>query len=250
MDCRMPILAALCLTTLNGCVTTQPTSQAPVPADPPAHAKVQKAADGPKRPPLPGTYVALAIIKEREADKSKDAAQQMKSYDEARKYFQEALKLDAHYRDAVQGLARVYARMEDYSHALEIYEKALDKSPKDHGMWFDMGMCYCRKKELVRAVPCFQRALQLDPENRQYMKTVGFALARCGQTEQALDVLTQAMGSALAHYNIARMMDHMGQADLCARHLDLALQMNPNLEQARDMLEWQEMPRPLLQFSE
>jgi tetratricopeptide (TPR) repeat protein len=250
MDCRMSVLVALSLTTLSGCMTTQSTQDS-IAADPPPHAKVQKPADGPKRPPLPSTLVALAVLKEREADRSKDQpAQQMKDYDEARKYFQEALRVDGQYRDALQGLARVYTRMEDYSHALEIYDKALEKSPKDHGMWFDLGMCYCHKKELDHALPCFQKALELDPENRQYMKTLGFMFARCGQPEQGLAVLAQAMGEALAHYNMARMMDHLGQPDQCSRYLQMALQKNPNLDEARDMLVRQEMPRPVLQFSE
>src|ERR1700693_36833 len=97
MDCRLFTLVALSLTLGGGCVTTtQSTTEAPITAaDPPPRAIVQKALEGPKRPPLPGTVVALAIIKEREAETSKDAAQQMKLYDEARQYFQEALKIDA-----------------------------------------------------------------------------------------------------------------------------------------------------------
>jgi tetratricopeptide (TPR) repeat protein len=237
MDCRMSVLAALILAVGSGCVTTQPSAQTPVNApEPPPQVAIQKTKDGPKRPPLPGTVVALATIKEREADKIKDAAQQIKLYDEARQYYQDALSIDATYRDAVQGLARVYTRMDDYEHAFEIYRKALDKTPKDHGMWFDLGMCHSRKKELAQAVGCFQKALELSPENRSYMKTLGFMLARTGQTEQSLVLLTRVMGTALAHYNIALMMEHLGQPDQCRKHLQLALQTNPNLDQARTML--------------
>jgi tetratricopeptide (TPR) repeat protein len=237
MDCRMSILAVLSLTIGSGCVTTQqatPFSTGPSDA---STRVVEKAKDGPKRPPLPGTVVAVAIIREKEAEKAKDAGERIKMYDDARLYFQEALKIDPKYRDAVQGLARVYARMDDYEHALAVYQKAIEKTPQDHGLWFDMGMCYSRKKELAKALPCFQKALELDPENRPYMKQLGFTLARLGQTEQSLALLTRAMGPALAHYNLARMMEHMGQPDNARRHLQLALQLNPNLEQARELLE-------------
>ena len=126
--------------------------------------------------------------------------------------------------------------MDDFARALELYHKALDKTPQDHGLWFDMGLCLNRQKEWVRAIPCFQKALELDPENRQYMKTLGFTLVRAGQTEQGLTHLSHAMGTALAHYNVAHMLDHMQQPDQCRLHLQLALEINPNLEQARDML--------------
>jgi tetratricopeptide (TPR) repeat protein len=250
----MSLLMALSLTGLCGCLATQPTSPAPgISADPPPNAVVHKAAEGPKRPPLPGTVVALAYIKEREGDKAKEIQempQMMKLYDEARQRYQEALRIDPNYRDAIQGLARVYTRLEDYARAQEVYQKALEKNPKDHGMWYDMGSCYCRKKELDRALSCFQKALELDPENRAYMKTLGFTLARMGQSERGLELLTRAMGTALAHYNMARMMEHLGQPDACRRHLELALQINPNLAQARDMLALGDTPRPVLQFSE
>ncbi len=103
-------------------------------------------------------------------------------------------------------------------------------------MWFDLGMCYSRQKDLAQARQCYQKALDLDPENLSYMKQMGFTLARLGQTDQGLAYLTRAMGAALAHYNLARMMDHMGQPDQCRRHLELALQINPSLPQAREML--------------
>jgi tetratricopeptide (TPR) repeat protein len=237
MDCRMSLLAALVLALGSGCVSTQQSAPTAInPSEATARVVVQKPKEGPKRPPLPGTVVSLALIKEREGDKAKDAAEQMKLYDEARQYYQEALRIDSTYRDAIQGLARVYSRMNDYEHAFDTYRKALDKTPKDHGMWFDMGMCYNRKKDLAQAIGCFQKALELDLENRQYRITLGFTLARAGQTEQGLALLTRALGSAMAHYNMARLMHHMGNADQCRHHLHLALQTNPGLEQARDML--------------
>ena len=238
MDCRMSVLAAFSLVILSvGCVSPQQSAQVPtVVTEIPHNAVIEKAKDGPKRPPLPGTVVAVAIINEREAEKAKDAGQQIKLYDQARQYYQEALKIDPKYRDAIQGLARTYTRMSDYEHALDIYQKALDKNNKDHGLWFDMGMCYSRQQDLPRALPCFQKAMELDPENRQYMKQLGFTLARIGQTEQSLALLTRAMGTALAHYNLARMFEHMNQPEECKRHLEIALQINPNLEAARMML--------------
>jgi tetratricopeptide (TPR) repeat protein len=231
----MSVLAALCLALGSGCVSTPP---APVPFNElPPHAVLQKEPELPKRPPLPGTVVALARIKERDADKSKDAAEQMKLYDDARQIYQQALTVDPAYRDAIQGLARVYSHMDNYTRALEVYQKALDKNPKDHGLWYDLGMCHSRKRDLARAIPCFQKALDLEPENRQYMTKLGFTLVWVGQTDQGLAHLTHAMGTALAHYNFARVMDQQGQKEACRQHLELALQINPKLDQAREMLD-------------
>ena len=250
MDCRTSLLVALCLALGSGCVHTPqrlPQPNVP-PQNPPqsfsnaaskagaAQVAIQKPKDGPKRAPLPGTVVALAILKEREADKTQDVGLQRKLYDQARQFYQEALDIDASHRDAFQGLARVYTRLEDYDRAFTTYHKALEKNPKDHGLWIDLGMCHNRKKDFNEAIPCFQKALDLDPQNLQYIQTLGFTLARAGQTDQSLALLTRTMGAPLAHYNVARMMLHMGQADAGRQHLQIALQINPNLEPAQEML--------------
>jgi tetratricopeptide (TPR) repeat protein len=248
MDCRMSFLAVLTLSFGGGCVTTQPSEIANKPPESTKQVAVEQPKDSARRQPLPGTVVAVAVIKERDADKMDNAALKMRTYDDARKYFQDALKIDPNYRDTIQGLARVYTKMEDFEHALEIYNKTLAKNPKDHGMWFDLGSCYSRKKDLAAALPCFQKALELDPENRAYMKQVGFTQARLGQTEQGLAQLTRAMGAALAHYNLARMFEHMGQKDECRRHLEIALQLNPNLDEAREMLSQSPAQRANLEF--
>ncbi len=243
MDGRIALVLALPLTLLAcGCVSGPPLHNNPAqaavkpPEPPPPQVVLEKPKDGPKRQPKPGTVVALAEFREREAEKVEDPGQKMRLRDLARQHYQDALKIDPNYRDAQAGLARVYASLGDFDHAFETYRKALAKAAKDHGMWYDMGMCHNRRKDWNEACKCFQMALELDPENRQYMQTLGFTMARAGQIDQSVAILSRAMGSALAHYNAARMLKHLGQPDVCRQHLQLALQVNPNLDQAREML--------------
>lgn len=251
MDCRKSLVLAAFILALGsgGCVglqqrigqtfkpattTSTVVSKSAEPQLPQSMA-AHKAKDEPKRKPLPSTVVALAVVKEREGDAEKDPAKAVKARDAAREMYQDALKIDANCREAQQGLVRVYMKMDDYEHAFDLLRKAIAKNPKDATLWMDMGMAHNRKKEWNEACRCFQKALDIDPENRQYMQTLGFTLARAGQIDQSLAVLTKAQGAALAHFNVARMLMHVGQADTGRRHLDIALQLNPNLEQAREL---------------
>lgn len=192
--------------------------------------------DGPKRKPKPATVVALAEAREGEANKTEDESVRMKLFDQARQLYQHAIKLDTNCREAWLGVARVYTKMADYEHAYETYEKMLVKDPRDHQVWFDAAMCYNRQKKFDEACQCLNKALEFDPENRQYRQTLGFTLARAGQPDQAVAMLTKVEGPGQAHYHVARMMKHVGRTDLCKRHLELALQANPNHEQARGLL--------------
>lgn len=206
------------------------------PETPPPVAVAKKGKEAPKRKPKAETILALAVLKETDADRVEDPARQMKVRDEARFYFREALKIDPKCREAHQGLARIFTKMGDYDKAFETYEQALAQYPKEAELWYDLGMCHNQRKRWDKSADCLQKALDLDPENRRYMQTLGFTLARAGRPEESLPHLRLSMGEALAHYNLARMMQHVGQPETCRRHLLLALQADPNLGAAREML--------------
>src|SRR5262249_11805701 len=74
------------------------------------------------------------------------------------------------------------------------------------------------------------------PHNMEYCKRVGFMLARQGRDEDGLAWLRKAMPEADAQYNMARMMQHIGQGDASRRHLMLALQTQPAHEASQQML--------------
>ncbi|MCI0380963.1 MAG: tetratricopeptide repeat protein [Gemmataceae bacterium] len=222
-----------CFGTQNRITPVGPKGDMPLPAN----FTLSKPKEEVKRPPKAGTVAALAVMREREAEKTDDLSVQIRLRDKAREHYQEALKLDANCREAQLGLARVYMSLQDYERAQECYRKFLDKNPKDHGLWHDLGMCFNRQKQWTKACKCFEQALAIEPENRHYLQTLGFTLARAGEVDASVTVLTKAVGPALAHYHVARMMNHTGDKDRSRAHLQLALQHNPGLTQAEQLLD-------------
>ena len=198
-----------------------------------------KAETGPKRNPQARTEVAFGKLKENEADSEAAKSQpeaQARMRDEARRAYQQALKLDANNLDAYRGLAGVYAKSGDFERAIETYKKAMAQHPKDANLWYDLGLCHHRRKDFPESVRCFTKALELEPENRDYMKKLGFTLAWMGQVEQGLAILTRAQGSALAHYNVARVLLQRQQDELARQHLRIAVRENSQLAEARELL--------------
>src|SRR5262245_1430961 len=241
MDCRLCLLfaATICLGQ-SGCLwnhgqTVQNPALAQGVEAPPPGAVIHKAKETP-RTPKAATVVSLAVMKEREANLAKDPAKQIKLRDEARLFYQDALKIDSNCRDAQAGLARIYSMMGEHARAMETLEKAMKKNPKDGGLWHEMGMCHNRKKQFNEACRCFEKSLEFEPENRQTMQALGFTLARLGQVNQAVAILTRAEGAAVGEYHVARMMLHMGQPEVCKQHLGLALRADPNFEPALQLL--------------
>ncbi len=267
MDGRISlgILATALALGAAGCTTTQPSTNV-VSADknaaPAAAAAANtngtttfvKADDTPwpkhdpnkKHDPLPATEIAFGRMKETEADSiqlKNNPDAQARLRDEARRAYQQAIKLDPNCLDAYRQLGRLYVKAGDTDRALETYKAALAKNAKKSGLWYDMGLCHTRRKDFVESTRCFSKALELEPENLDYMKKLGLTLAWIGQIDRSLTYLTRGhQSSALAHYDIARVLVQKGQIEPAKLHLHMALRENPQLEGASEMLVGLEAP--------
>jgi tetratricopeptide (TPR) repeat protein len=264
MDCRHFLAVSVNVVWLAcGCVgwqaQTRPTPPPKPPEAPPAHL-IQKETPGPKKLPKAGTVVSLGAWQEGEAAKAGTPAHQQALRDEARKSYQEALRLDPANVPAYVGLGRVYTDLADYDRALDTYRKGLEKHPREIALWSGQGKCLARRKDFEQAARSFQKAVEIDPENRDALKQLGFCLARAGRIDESLPYLSRALGAANAHWSLACMTAHLGEKGLvnpqvarahCRHHLQLALQANPSLTGAQRMLAELDgggTPRATLQF--
>jgi tetratricopeptide (TPR) repeat protein len=225
----------------SGCVTTQNQKNGETSAakfdETPAIAKN----DGLKRNPQAKTEIAFGKLKEADADSDlakNNPEMQSRLRDEARKAYQQALKIDPNNLEAARCLAAVYLKANDYDRAFDIYKKAMAKHPKDASLWYDVGLAHHRRKDFPESVRCITKALEMDPENRDYMKKLGFTLAWMGQIDQGLAYLTRAQGKALAHCNIARVLIERDQTQQARTHIAIAHRENPNLPEANALLAW------------
>lgn len=194
-------------------------------------------AHGGKRLPKASTVVAMAAMKEREAEKlNKDPDLQFKVRDQARVLYQEALKLDEKNLDAYTGLIRIYGHLGDTAKSGEMIQRGMAMYPKEAGFWVESARIHNRNKKFNEAIRDLNKALELDPENRRAQTLLGLTMARMGQFDQALPHLTRCMGPATAHYTVARMMLHLNRDANARQQLAAALNANPNHEAARELL--------------
>jgi tetratricopeptide (TPR) repeat protein len=157
-------------------------------------------------------------------------------YDLARKSYQKALEIEPKNVLAYASLARLYVVLDDRERAMRTYERAIELGPREAALYYELGMLHGRHKEWPAAVQHLSKAVGLEPENRLYARSLGFCQARAGHYEEGFTTLARIDGEAVAHYSIARMLHHVKEKDLCRKHLQLALQIQPDLEAAREML--------------
>ena len=241
MEDRKSLLWACSLLLCAGCLTAngqKTPPAAPPPASHPPTAPADQHAKKDKDPKAAARLlVATAKFSEGEAKSlDKDVEQQFKVRYQAKDRYQLALKLDPGCIDAYRGLGRIYVDLGDFERAQETFQKAQTRFPKESIFWYEMAQMYNRRKDFSQAAVHLQKALELEPENRIYLTTLGLTMARAGQTEQAVALLSRSMGSASAYYNVARMLLHLQRNDEGMHYLRLAVESNPNLESARELL--------------
>ena len=84
--------------------------------------------------------------------------------DKAIEEFNIALELDPEYGPALNELAFVYMRMEDFEKAIEYFKKYVTVSPKDANPLDSMALCYFLTGQLEEAVTKFKEALEIKPD--------------------------------------------------------------------------------------
>jgi tetratricopeptide (TPR) repeat protein len=257
MDCRISLILGLAVGVLGGSAgctpsvfsrkaTTEPAQQVSQkePASSPAPEKVPEKVvkkgiekELPKRTPKAATCVAFGDFRLRESKNGTRTPEQQHSMrDQAKKAYQQALRIDPKCVEAHRGLAQVYAADNEVENAISTYQGAVRVAPKDAGLWFDLGIMHSRRQEWKLAIDALTNAAELNPDNRQYANVLGFCLARAGQYEQSLTYFTQVVGEAKAHFNVGRMMLHVGQVEQGKQQIELALRKEPKFAEARDLL--------------
>jgi tetratricopeptide (TPR) repeat protein len=198
-----------------------------------------------KGPAKPETDVAIADLRLQVAfDEKTPETSRANMLDQARLGYQKALQQDPKNKAAMLGLARYYSRVGEREKTLEMYEKYLAINPSDREVMHEVAIIYARWQDWNIAVAWCDRALKVDPENLSYSRTKAFCLARAGKWEQAFEIFItkMRMPEAQARYNIARVLEHQNHLDAARQQLQIALQKDPNLAEAREFLAEMDQP--------
>src|ERR1035438_1542321 len=113
---------------------------------------------------------AIDVFRE---DKSKNAVvsnkigiayHQMQQLDNARKYYEQAVRFRPGYAEAINNLGTVYYAKKSFGKSIGYYRKALKYAPKSASIYSNLGTAYFARKKYKEAMETYQTALKLDPD--------------------------------------------------------------------------------------
>jgi tetratricopeptide (TPR) repeat protein len=157
-------------------------------------------------------------------------------YAEAEEKYRDALRAAPNDVNALVSLARLYDRQGQGQKAIETYHKASQANPSSSLVFNDAGMCFRRQRQLDKAIIAFRRAVDLAPDNTKYRNNLAAALVDAGRYQEAYNEFSASNAAAVAHYNLAYLLQQKGEHAEAERHLREALAIDPGLTPAREML--------------
>lgn len=157
-------------------------------------------------------------------------------FTEAQAQYEKALKASPNDLASLISIARLHDRQGNFPKAIEAYNRAAKAHPKSGLVQNDLGLCYARHKDENQAVASLTAACELSPKNPKYRNNLATVLVEAGRTDDAFRHLKALNSEGVAHYNLAYMLTARGRQEEAANHLRLALQAEPQLQAANELL--------------
>jgi tetratricopeptide (TPR) repeat protein len=118
-------------------------------------------------------------------------------FEQAREFFAQALKDDPDSAEALYGLGSAYLQLQKTNEARDYFERALKVHASYPGTlpncWNNLGILAAREGNYDLAVQCFQHALEIDPEHSIALQNLGNAYRQKKDWPQAKATLERAL---------------------------------------------------------
>jgi tetratricopeptide (TPR) repeat protein len=141
------------------------------------------------------------------------AHHQMQQVDTARKHYEQALRLNPKYSEALNNLGTIYYHKRSYRRAISFYNKALKIAPQSASIYSNLGTAWFARKKYKEASEAYQTALRLDPEVFEHRNTYGTLLQERTVQERAK-----------FHYYLAKTYASAGQNERALQYIRKALE--------------------------
>lgn len=141
-------------------------------------------------------------------------------------YYQQALKLDKNSKDALAGLAEIYAETGKTEKAVDLTRKLIALNPNDAQAHFSLGYIYRYAGMLDASISEITTAIEIDPNSR-WSHVLGATYTFKGDYEHALAALNVGEESPYSMGWKASVYLHQGNYQQAIKYLDRIIKMEP-----------------------
>lgn len=161
---------------------------------------------------------------------------QQSEFEDAREYFDEAVRLEPTSAAAYRGRATAWQYLREYANALSDYNDAIRLDPADAKTFLSRGTVRHWKGDLEGAIADYSEALRLDATSLDAYRYRASARSKLEQHDAAVrdldEVLKAAPEDPSAHFRRAKALLKLGSKDQALSDLDQALRLDPRMTDA------------------
>lgn len=158
----------------------------------------------------------------------------------------DATRAEQHYREVVKakpknvaailGLVRMDILAGRMAEAEEGLHRAQRLAADSADVAASFGQFYAVKEDYEKSIESYTKAVQAEPGNSEYRYQLALSMVRGGRIEAAIPHFASTVGDAAGHYNIALILKDQGDLAGAERHLKIALNKQPKMQEARHWL--------------
>jgi tetratricopeptide (TPR) repeat protein len=141
------------------------------------------------------------------------ACHQQMQFDQAKRHYERAIKLNKQYAEAVNNLGTVHYARKGYRQAINQYKKALKINPDSASVYSNLGTAYFARKKYKDASEAYLMALKLDSEIFEHRGSFGSILQERSVEDRAR-----------FHYYLAKTYAASGYFERALQYLRRALE--------------------------
>ncbi len=157
-------------------------------------------------------------------------------YTKAFDNYSKALEAEPKNLPALLSVARLHERQNESAKACEFFQKAIDIKGNDAAIYVELGNSQKHLGQLDKAKASYMAAINLQPTERSHRAAMASVLLEEGRDQEALHELAQTDPPAMANYQLAYLYMTRQNVPQAQQHLAAALQIDPNLQPARDLM--------------
>jgi tetratricopeptide (TPR) repeat protein len=155
---------------------------------------------------------------------------------EARKFYEEALRLQPRDPDALHLAGLVHLQTGEAERAVGLIQRAIEELPDNPGFHANLGQAYLALGRAAEARAAFLRAAALDPANPQFAVAAASALALQGEAARAEEALRAAVQAhpayALGWFDLGHAVREQGRLEEAVELYRRAAELAPSFPDA------------------
>lgn len=145
----------------------------------------------------------------------------LKRYPDAIAHFTEAVKLNPRHADAYLLLGLTHLQTEQYTQAVRVFEDGIGHNPENPDLYFNLGTAYDKLSRFDDVVRAMETTLRLEPKHADALNYLGYSYAERGvKIEEAVSLIKRAL---VLKPNNGYYVDSLGWALFKMGQLDEAL---------------------------